>query len=395
VALVSSPELTPIAWEIRAEEARALQAGLFPNPRSDLLVENLPGSGGFQHGSQAQVTLQLSQLVELGGKRRARTEAAHRSTDVARSEYEMRRVDVLADVTGKFIDVLERQHALDLAGEAVRLGEATLRTTRFRVQAGATSPAEEKRAAIALSRSRLAEEDIRHELAVSRAALAATWGGTTARFDRVEGDLFARERTPQWEALEQRLVGSPALARQISEEQLREAEIRLAGAKRIPDLTISAGPRWLDRAGAQAVFGFSVPLPFFDRGQAAEAEARARMGRAAAERHATEVRLRALLFRLQQELVHAGHVLDLLQKDILPETREALSIVREGFEHGRSSQLELLDAERTFVEVRREQIEAAASFHRFVLDIERLTGEAIDGPPSTEAIPSHGGIESR
>jgi cobalt-zinc-cadmium efflux system outer membrane protein len=307
----------------------------------------------------------------------------------------MKRVDVLADVTGRFIDVLERQHGLDLAGEAIRLSEATLRTTQFRVQAGATSPAEEKRAAIALSRSRLAEEDIRHELAVSRAALAATWGGTTARFDRVEGDLFARRSAPQWKALERRLAGSPELARRISEERLREAEIRLAGAKSIPDLTISAGPRWLDRAGEQAVFGFSVPLPLFDRGRETETEARALVGRAAAERHATEVRLRALLFRLQQELAHAGHVLDLLEKDILPETREALSIAREGFEHGRSSQLELLDAERTFLEVRREQIEAAASFHRFVLDIERLTGEAIDGSPSTEAIPPQGGIESR
>ncbi|MGH7858800.1 MAG: TolC family protein, partial [Candidatus Binatia bacterium] len=175
IALVSSPELAPFAWQVRTEEARTLQAALLPNPTAELLVEDVLGTGSFEGGREAQLTLQLGQLIELGGKRRARVETASRSTDFARGEYEVKRVEVLADVTGKFIDVLERQHGLDLADNATRLGEATLQTTRLRVQAGAASPAEEKRAAIALARSRLAEEDLRHELAVSRTVLAATW----------------------------------------------------------------------------------------------------------------------------------------------------------------------------------------------------------------------------
>src|SRR5262245_47381643 len=45
LALLHNPELRAFAWDIRAAEARTLQAGLRPNPELGLEVENVTGTG--------------------------------------------------------------------------------------------------------------------------------------------------------------------------------------------------------------------------------------------------------------------------------------------------------------------------------------------------------------
>jgi hypothetical protein len=47
------------------------------------------------------------------------------------------------------------------------------------------------------------------------------------------------------------------------------------------------------------------------------------------------------------------------------------------------SYLELLDAQRTFVDVRRERIEVATTYQLFLLGIERLLGEPVHNTSTT------------
>ena len=48
LALVQNPELRAFSWEVRAAEARTLQAGLRPNPELGLEVENVAGTGALR-----------------------------------------------------------------------------------------------------------------------------------------------------------------------------------------------------------------------------------------------------------------------------------------------------------------------------------------------------------
>jgi len=170
------------------------------------------------------------------------------------------------------------------------------------------------------------------------------------------------------------------MLRHLSETQVREAEIRLADSKRIPTPTVAAGVRRLEGPGDEAlVFGVSVPLPLGDRNQGRRAEARALLAKTEEAGRTTEVRLRTLLFTLHQELRHAATALDALEGEIVPQAEETLSFSRRGFAEGRFSYLELADAERTLSAVRRERIETAVSYHSLVLELERVTGEPLEG----------------
>jgi hypothetical protein len=74
---LNHPELSAFAYEQRTAEARMIQAGVLPNPAFSVELEHVGGTGSTTQGVRAtEATLQLSQLVELGGKRAKRLRLA-------------------------------------------------------------------------------------------------------------------------------------------------------------------------------------------------------------------------------------------------------------------------------------------------------------------------------
>lgn len=378
-ALRGSPELAEIAWELQAGEARVVQAERRPDPNVALVIEDSVGTGSYSGGGQAQTTLELSQLLELGGKRAARVSLAERAQAVTSAERELRRADVTAEVGRRFIRLLVAQQGVALAMENTARAERTWTAARRRVHAGADSALAEQRAAVAVERARIATEHAEHVLAVARRELAATWGASEARFERAEGDLFARRVVPRYEDLAERLVTAPEVGRTIEERRLRDAALRLVAARRVPDVTVGGGLRRLEGPGVETlVFSVGVPLPFSNRNRGAVQEAEALIGHAAASRRTIEVHARTALFGLYQELQHAGIELAALERQVLPRAREAVEVSRAGFDAGRFSYLDLLEAERVLADVQRERVDVAGSYQQFIVEMERLIGAPID-----------------
>jgi outer membrane protein, heavy metal efflux system len=379
LALTENPELATFGWETRANEARLLQAGLRHNPELALQVEDVLGTGDFTGGREAQTTLQLSQVIELGSKRSARIEAASQARGVTQSAYELKRVEILGEVTRRFIQVVANQYALDLALTNRQLSADALKTVQERVTAGKASTLEERKAEVAFARGEVLVEGAKHDLSAARKKLSASWQNTNPGFERADADLFIIKPIPSFDELTERLSKSPEIAQWISEKKLREAEIRLAEAKRVPNVTVAGGVRRLEGPNEQAlVFSFSMPLQLFDRNQGGVAETRALRGKTEAEQKAAEARLSVVLVGLYEEMAHDVHVMEALQKEILPKAKDALAIAEEGYRQGRFSFLEVLDAQRTLFDIKQESIQTATSYHQFLVEMERLLGQPID-----------------
>jgi len=212
-ALERSPELSAYSWDIRAAEARILQAGLRPNPTIGIQSENFTGSGDFQNGDAAERTLQLSQLVELGGKRPARIGEAEAGRVVAEFDYQVRRVEVLRATTQAFVDVLVAQRAVQLAEETAALADRVTPLTQKRVEAGKASAVEVTRSSIAVASAKIDLEQSKRTLATARGNLAAQWGARQADFGSVSGDLDQVRELPSQAALTGRIMRNPQLAR--------------------------------------------------------------------------------------------------------------------------------------------------------------------------------------
>lgn len=378
LALAKNPDLASFSWEVRAREARMLQAGLLPNPDLSVLMEDVGGSGDFHGVRQTQTTITLSQLIELGGKRSARRHATSLTRDLAGWDYEVRRIETLTQVSQAFSETLAAQQRLILADELVGLAEEVTRSVSERVKAGKVSPIEETKADIALSSVRIERERARLTLEAARTRLAATWGSTTARFDRAEGDLDQVAPLPRLESLTERLARNPVLARWAAEMAQRQALVRVERANAIPDITISGGYRRLNETDDNTVvIGVSIPLPLFNRNQGSIVEARHRLAKAEAERRAAEVRATSALSDAYKALATAHAEAVGLRVNVVPAAQSTFEGIKEGYRMGKFGYLDVLDAQRTLFDARARYLQAVTDYHRAVAEVERLIGEPL------------------
>ena len=301
--------------------------------------------------------------------------------ELVRSEYAIRRLDLQAEVARRFIRLVADQEQLSVARRSTQLTQDFLEGVSQRVQAARSPIAEESRARIAQARAALDEAQLERTVESSRRSLAATWGASQAQFASARADLQQLPSVADFETLVDMLTSTPELARYLSEQRLREAELRLADATRTPDLTLAGGIRRFEETGDHAlVFSFSVPLPLADRNQGAIAESRARLEKVSIDREAALLEARSRLFEFYQELLQAGAEADTLQVQVIPQAREALAQTETGYERGRFSYLEVTEARRELIELERTQIEAAARYHLVLNEIEHLTTQPLAQP---------------
>jgi cobalt-zinc-cadmium efflux system outer membrane protein len=378
--LAGNPELRVYGPRLTADRARAAQASLKRPLELEAEVQDAFGTGQASGFDIAETTFALSQVVELGGKRGLRADAAAASTALTEAERAAAELDMLAEVTRRFIHVAADQEHLGVTMRATALADDTVAAASARVAAARAPDVELRRARITRARAGVEQEHAEHELLTSRRKLAAMWGDTEARFERVGGDLYALPPSEGYEQLVSRLEGNPDFARFASEERLRDAELRVAEAHARADLTWRAGLRILSETNDEAlVFGVTLPLNASRRARNEIAAARADRERTTAERDAHRVRAEAQLFELFQELRHSTTEAEVLRTTVLPEMEAALVATRTAFERGRYSYLEWVDAQRELIDVQGALIDASANAHLYRTEIERLTGEPLSG----------------
>jgi len=379
LALEKNPELAAFSLEIQAKDAVALQAGLLPNPEINISMENFGGSKDLSGFEGTETTFELGQMIELGGKRSKRKNAALLERDLAKWDYEAKRADVVADVTKSFVDVLAAQEAAALKEELVRLAEQIDNVISVRVASGKVSPVEETKAGIALSFARIESEKAKRDLDARRKKLEGFWGSAEVPFARVAGNLYEFSPIPLYDQLVNAIQQNPDIARWSSETEQKNAVIKLEESKRITDPTVSFGLRNLRENKTNAfVAGISLPLPLFNRNQGGILEARQRLAQTGEQQKNARLRILTAISETYQNLSSYYTESSTLKAEVLPGAHSAFEAAQEGYRQGKFNYLEVLDSQRTLFEAKNRYIEVLAAYHKALADIKRLAGERID-----------------
>jgi cobalt-zinc-cadmium efflux system outer membrane protein len=373
-----SPGIALLAPEAEALETRMEREALPPAFTIETDFENFAGTGNVSALSSLESTVRLSRVIELGNKPSLRRSLGDAEIHRLAGEQQLRRSALAAEVARRFIHVVSDQESLVAARHAIELARSSRDVMRERVDAGASSPAMLNRAQIALARAEIALEHAEHELASSRVKLAVLWGDQQAAFTMALGRLFDLPALEPLEVYQSRLDASPDLNRFASEAKVQDARIRLAEARRSPDVAVAAGVRRLEAFDDQAlVASFSVPLGTRRRADLERRAAQADRHRVELDRDARRLELHSTLFDLYQELLHARTEVELLNRQIRPQAAAMLQTTDEGYRAGRFSLLEIRDAQTEMLEIERDAIGAAAEFHTLFVEIQNLTGEPI------------------
>ena len=374
-AAENNPALAAQRYAGRAAEARVEQAGLRPNPTLDLTLENFGGTGRAQGVDSLETTVQASQTFERGGKRDKRVAVASHERDAAAREFAVRQFEVLAESATAYVETLAAQQRLALATEPLALAREMLDAVEARVRAGAASPAESARARASVAAAQAEYARSQSRLTATRAILAATWGGRTADVAILSGRFSVPDLMPAEESFLPGLAQHPRLGLQQAIIASRRAALELEQAQSRQDVTVGGGVRFLSEdSDAAFVAGVSLPLPFRNKNQGNIRAARENLAGAEQSVHAIEVSLQVALAAAWQDLAAAHTAALSLRRESLPATEEAYATVRSAYDQGQLPLIDVLDAQRALVALRRDLLDAEAAYAAALARVEALTG---------------------
>ncbi len=377
-ALAANPRLTSAERDIRISAGLSQQAAAIPNPELSLDATNILGTGRYAGTQGADTSLQISQLVELGGKREARIAAGRASVEDSVWQRQAIRLEVLSETATAFIGVVGAQSRIELLDAQINLIDQFLPQLQKRVDAGASSKAEILRAEVAGDMIRIERERAKSALATARRDLALVMGDVAPRFTRVAGQLSNVGQLLPFSTVLKEIDSNPQLMRWSAVRAQRNAELLMARLKPIPDPRIGVGwQRYGDTGDTAFRIGISVPLPVWDQNQGAISAARETLDKTVSERQSSRIALLAVAGRSHDAATGSLQELALLRSSVIPKSTAALAGVQEGYALGRYTLLELLDAQAALAQARQRDLEARLSFHVAVATLEGLVGRPL------------------
>jgi len=378
LALMKNPALEAFSHDVRAAEARTLQADLPPNPEMELELESFDRDREGYDSSEPSVM--LGQVIELGRKRLWRVRVAEARSELAGWDYETKRMDVFTKTAHRFTAVIAAQQRLKLAQSSMKLANQTNQTVNERVKAGKEPPVQIMKADAEMAMAKLDTAKAENTLMLARFTLAAMWGATQPIFMKADGDLASILKTlPSKEVLHEQLSSNPELASRKVAVKLQQATLDSEKAARIPNLTVAAGIKRFEEDETHAlIFGFGIPLPLFDRNQGNITAAKHELAKAKAEARSTDIGLSTRLTEANARLTSAQQRAQVLRSKVVPAMENIFNAAHKGYKEGKFDFLDVLDAQRTLFSARAEMIDALSDYHTALTDIERLTGMSIE-----------------
>lgn len=369
-ALLTNPSLMAGDRNVGIAEGERRQAGVIPNPELSWEVEDT-------RSATRTTTITISQPIELGGKRGARIEMAERGIDSASIGQEQLRNELRADVVGAFQNALLAKMRQELAEQSQELSARGVSVVNARVKAG-------KASALEAARVQLQHEEVRletaraHDQRVNASNQLQALIGAPSKGGELSlsGKASELPTLPSEVALLSRLDNVPQVRLARVEIDLQEANVSVEKSRRLPDLTISLGSQYssMERERVNLV-GVSLPLPLFDRNQGNLLAASRRADQARDLRNATLLRLRSEVQQAYQQWRTATGAISGFEAGLLASADKGLENTTRGFQMGKFGLIDVLDAQRTSIDVRSRYLQALAEALDAWVRLERIYGD--------------------
>ena len=373
-ALEKSPVLAASRSRADAATASRSQAGALPNPELSIEAENIYGDGPYDGTDAAEITYGVEQLVELPGKRGNRVRVAESEKTRIHFERDAAQLDLIRDVTVAYAELAAAQEELSLLEKERSLAAEVRDSVSAKVEAGKEPPIQKNKAQIELSTSEIALERARRMTTAKKQALAALLGGDIGNFV-VQPDSLPTPQEPELlENYRARLAQTPDARGLEANVAQAQAALSLEKANAFPDPTLSFGVKEFREDDTQAfVAGVSLPIPVFNMNRAGIRRAGHELNAVAMDQLGGQLSLEAALAEIYGNLVSAYREAGALHTTVLPGAEEAFSFARGGYDAGKFGYLEVLDAQRTLFDARRQYNEAVLDYHRQRASLERMT----------------------
>lgn len=378
-AAKADPARPALRSRLNAAEAGVRQASVRPNPVVGVEVEDLTGTGSYSLVDRAQATVYYQQSHERGGKRAARAALARSDIAQVRLRDDVRVLDLLHDVELAWIEAVAAEAEARLAADRLKLAERAQAEVSRRVRAARDPLFAGARADAQVAEARIALAETQAGAANARRALAAFWGGA-----EVEVDPATLEDV----AVADQVAGPPSatdLALLEAQRGVAAAKVRVEESKAIQDPTWRAGLRYLNDGGdVAAIVGGSIPLGRYDTNRGAIDQARAAQTAADLDLIGAKAVFERKIAAVQASLAQKAGEARRIETEIVPANARTVDLVRDGFNRGGFSYLDVIEAQKALIDARARRLAVLKSFQIDRAQLDRLTGAYASLLPASE-----------
>jgi len=367
-------------YNVSMAEAAIRTANMFPDPQLEMETTNngVNQNMGYVYGAS------LGWTLELGGKRKARVNLARNQSELSKLQLQDFFRNLRADASLGYINALKSKALLEVQQDSYKNMQQLAKSDSIRYRLGTISLVASKQskleAASLLNEVYQAESEEQQALT----SLSVLLGDSKIMDREVSGDLNAFNRDFSIDDLILQALNERAdllAARQNTE--VTRSQISLEKANRVIDLGISAGAERHTEAineiapspTVNAVkMGISIPLKFSNKRNAGVKIAEMASSQAEIEYKQTEQAIRAEVMQAYQQYVATQKQLRQFHNGMLAEAQTILEGIIYSYKRGESSILEVLNAQRTYNNVRKDYYQVLADNASALIELERKAG---------------------
>lgn len=343
------------------------------------------------HPTGVDVEASLMQQLEIAGERSARRGAAERLRERTEAELALVRWQLQCDIRDTFRRALVEHQRVALAQRVLEFQQDVLGMVERQIAAGEIGP-------LSL---RLAQA----EVAQARQVLVASQQGLTSlrlQLSQLTGWPSQTPPLPRGELSPPRVPPSPRTLLELARVHLpklralsahvREAEARvtLADREAWPKPSIGVTYQRESNRAMEGIYNIvlgaiSVPIPVFQRNQAARADAQAELEIARAHQLAAGELLAGQIAQAHSELSAAAQRCQAYGGEILPHFEENLRLLARSFELGEIDLLALATARERFLQIQADALGAQHDYWVALSALERRLGQTLPQSASQES----------
>lgn len=351
VAEARNPDLAAARSDVGIAAGQAWQASLYPNPRVDVSSEDIAWRSGT---SDTKTSVGFTQPIILGDRRREAMNAAKAEQSARLAEVEVRRRVLFGDIAVLYSRLIAAREQERLYSELRSLVNTTLVAAQARFEAKAAPETDVIRPRVELYRIDAALARLRQETLATAKELGLLVGEVTVDPSRLDGSVSLSPEGLDGARLEAAVRAThPSLTVADREIEAAEARLRQIKAETTPDLDVRVGVGYNGEIQSGVVdLGVGMTVPLWDARDGDALSGRFSLMRARQERTGIENDLLRRLAAAAGEFDAAKVQLDTFRDKIVPDAQRSFDQTSEGYRGGRSSFLDLLDAQRTLTEAR-------------------------------------------
>ena len=376
--LEQNPSLQIFELRKRSLEGAQYTADLNPEIEMGLEAENFLGSNPYTAFDQNELTVSVSSVIELGGKKDARKNFVSTKYGLLDAQREIKSLDLISELTNSFIDALATQERIKLAEESVRLSEDIYESVKRKANAGAISDVEVKRSFASLKQAQLTLKAEQSKLERQSVNLSLYWSQKQPQFSQLSGELFDFGMVKEIDELHQNLEKSNLIQVLTMNQRLAESRLAVVQAESKADVNWSLGVRRFEESNDAALTaGFSIPLFKRKRNMGNLMEVEAEIDASRSEQRIALLELYGQVNEFYSLRQAAIEKFNALENEIIPALAHALELTKEAYLDGRYGYLEYSAARADLIQSKKSLIDTAQSILNYGVQLERITAEPI------------------